>query len=101
MAFEHTVEAGRTQDVTVTIKTASGGYAQIAATDEVRCKVGTGTGTPDLDLTSEAATANGSRVTIAQRGDGSAVHCSVTVRLACTLAGSTQRFSTRVLMCCM
>lgn len=82
MSFEVVAEAGRTVDFTVQIKEDDGTYLQLAATDHVRCKIGRGTGTPTLDLDSVAATANGSVVTIDQRGDGSTTHCSVTVRLA-------------------
>ena len=54
---------------------------QLAATDVVRCKI-IRSGTVALDLDSVAATSNGSGVTIDEVGDGSATHCSVTVRLA-------------------
>ena len=40
-----------------------------------------GTDTPVLDL-DQTATSNGSKVTVDETGDGSATHCSVTVRLA-------------------
>lgn len=81
--FNVVAYAGRTKDFTVLIKTASGGYLQLAATDTVRLKVGRGSQTtPTLDILSGTATANGSSVTIDQRGDGSATHCQVTVRLA-------------------
>jgi hypothetical protein len=81
--FNVVVHSGRTKDFTVTIKTASGGYLQLAATDMVRLKVGRGSQTtPTLDILSGTATANSSSVTIDQRGDGSATHCQVTVRLA-------------------
>jgi len=82
MAFEIVAEAGRTVDFTVTLKTASGGYLQLQASDVVRCKIGRGASTPDLDLDSVAATADGSVVTVEELGDGSATHASATVRLA-------------------
>jgi len=82
MAFEVVAEAGRTVDFTVTLKTVSGGYLVLAGTDVVRCKVGRGTGAPDLDLDSVAATANGSVVTVDEVGDGSTTYAQVTVRLA-------------------
>jgi len=80
MAFEITAYANRTTDHTVTIKTATGGYVQLEATDVVRFKAGRG-GAVVLDL-DQTATANGSKVTVDQVGNGSSVHASVTVRLA-------------------
>ena len=81
MSFEVKAYANRTVDFTVTLKTNSGGYLQLQAGDVVRVKIGR-VGTVGLDLDSAAASANGSSVTVAQLGDGSATHASVTVRLA-------------------
>jgi len=81
MSFESKAYAGRTLDLTVTIKTDSGGYLQLAADDVVRVKIGR-VGAVALDLDSVAATANGSVVTVDEVGDGSATHATVTVRLA-------------------
>ena len=83
MPFEIVADARGTVDFTVTLKTASGGYLQIAADDVVRVKIGRGKDTtPDLDLSSAAASANKSSVTVDELGDGSATHAQVTVRLA-------------------
>ena len=82
MVAENIAYSNRTHDFTVQLKTPSGGYAQLAATDVVRCKIGRGTGVPSLDLDTVAATANSSSVTVAELGDGSATHASVTIRLA-------------------
>lgn len=82
MAFEVTIEQNRTTDFTVTLKTATGGYLQLAEADKVRYKQGRGTDSPDLDILSGTATSNSSSVTIDERGDGEATHCSITVRLA-------------------
>ncbi len=87
MAFAENVEAGRTEDFTVTIKTASGGYLQLEATDMVRFKMGRDNAEPTLDILSGTPTDNDSSVTIDQRGDGSSTHCEVTLRLA---QGDTQ-----------
>ena len=81
MSFEIKAYANRTVDFTVTLKTNSGGYLQLQASDVVRVKVGR-VGTVELDLDSAAASANGSSVTVDEVGDGSATHASVTVRLA-------------------
>ncbi len=81
MSFEVKGHAARTTDFSVSIKTSSGGYIQLANDDVVRVKLGR-SGTVALDLDSVAATANGSRVTIDETGDGSATHNSSTVRLA-------------------
>ena len=81
MGFEIVAEQGRTQDFTITIKQADGGYLQLAETDVVRMKIGRG-GTTVLDLDDKAVTTNKSGITIISRGNGSSVHCSVTVRLA-------------------
>ena len=82
MSFEIRAAAGRTQDFTVTLKTASAGYLQLASSDKVRFKMGRACGTPTLDILSGTATSNSSAVTIDERGDGEETHCSVTVRLA-------------------
>ena len=66
--FEQEVYRNRTRDFEFKIYEADGttGVA-IQTTDVVRCKLGRlGGGTPDLDLRSGAATANGSTVTITQ-----------------------------------
>ena len=81
MSFEIVAHAGRTEDFTVTIKTPAEDYVQLAVTDIVRFKASRGEETPLLDL-DQTATANGSVVTVDERGDGSATHCSVRVRLA-------------------
>jgi hypothetical protein len=81
MGFEIVTEQGRTRDFTATLKTASGGYLQLAAEDVVRMKVGRG-GSSVLDLDSVADTASGSGITVDQLGDGASTHCSVTIRLA-------------------
>jgi len=79
--FEIICQANRTTDWTIAIKTASGGYLQLAATDVVRVKVSRA-GTTILDLDSVAASSNGSSVTVDELGDGSTTYASVTLRLA-------------------
>ena len=98
MSFLAKAYAGRTLDLTVTIKTDSGGYLQLAADDVVRVKVGRA-GAAAIDLDSVAATANGSVVTVDEVGDGSATHASVTVRLAQgDLSGMQGAYSMEVLV---
>jgi hypothetical protein len=78
MAFEVHAYAGRTVDFTVPIFEDDGSTAIVlAASDVVRCKVGRGTATPDLDIDSVAALSGGSLVTVDTLDPA-----SVTVRLA-------------------
>ncbi len=78
MAFEVHAYAGRTRDFTVPIFEADGTTSiALVSGDVVRCKVGRGTATPDLDIDSVAALAGGSFVTIDVLDPA-----SVTVRLA-------------------
>lgn len=78
MAFEVRSPAGRTVDFTVPIFEANGTTAIVLTnTDVVRCKVGRGTATPDLDIDSVGALSGGSVVTIDTLDPA-----SVTVRLA-------------------
>ncbi len=77
--FNVRAEANRTKDFTLTIKSPSGGYVQLEATDIVRVKIGRCGGVVlDLD---NSATANGSVVTVTNVGDGSAVHAAANLRL--------------------
>lgn len=76
-AYDFTLECfqGLTEDYEVTLKV-NGADDPVASGDVVRVKIGKEFGTPDLDLTSDAASENGSSVTATT---GSAV---VAVRLA-------------------
>lgn len=82
MSFGAYVRKGRTADFTVNLYEDDGSTSiSLAADDHVRVKIFRRDGaTPDLDLDSVAATANGSSVTIDARGTDPVA--SVTVRLA-------------------
>ncbi len=65
MSFELKCHANRTQDFTIALFENDGSTALVlAGTDVVRVKVGRAGDTPELDLDSVAATANGSLITI-------------------------------------
>ena len=82
MSFEAFAEKNRTLDLTVTLTENDGTTSvTLAADDVVRFKMGRRPGAlPDLDIDSAGATANGSKVTIDERGPSPAA--SVTIRLA-------------------
>lgn len=78
MSFEIRAYAGRTVDFTVPIFEADGSTVIVLTnTDVVRCKVGRGSATPDLDIDSVGALTGDSIVTIDTLDPA-----SVTVRLA-------------------
>ena len=78
MAFELKAHANRTQDFTIALFENDGSTAIVlTGTDVVRVKVGRADDTPNLDIDSVGATANGSVVTIDTLNPA-----SVTLRLA-------------------
>jgi hypothetical protein len=69
VAFEITCGAGRTKDFTGSVLKDDGVTAYVlAASDKLRIKIGVGGAVPLLDLVSGTPTANGSQLTITNRG---------------------------------
>ena len=78
MSFEILSHAGRTRVFQVSLYEADGSTAVVLGSgDVVRCKIGRGAATPDLDLDSVADASGGSGVTVDTLDPG-----VVTVRLA-------------------